>query len=442
LLGFAFAAPTGTTIASYERHADGEVKMVAGGPPPWSWAYGEFATFVGGNDILGLGQCGNCGVFTAGWLQPSFSPRLTRLFSALRCESQFGNPCESNGSHFALHWITLRLEDLKVPQVLGASGSVLAKEPQRGQRFLSLTLRDIGGGLLKTRVEVDGQRFSEQGIDDNAGRCRSPFVSPVPCKLSATVELPVDTTRMSDGEHQLTVRVFDATGVNSALYGPVPVVVDNVPDPPSAAKLVCPTGVDGKLTRRVGTKTTRFGGLASVTGRIAGRVSVRKARVALVDRSGARATAQSARVNRHRRFHLRLRVRKPLLVRPVLLAESGVPRLCGSQLRLNVRAGVTLNVTPTRLVNRESIKMRGRLLGLPLPAAGKTIVIQARARGLPIWTRVSTFRADGSGSFTFRYRFRRTFQRTTYEFRAVAPRQRSYPFARGWSRVRRAEVLP
>jgi hypothetical protein len=442
MFGFVFTAPPGTTIANYERHADGDTTQVPGAPPPWNWGYSEFGTSVGSDEILANGSCDNCGVFTAEWTQLSFVPRLTRLFSALQCRSHGGSACTANGAHFVLHSITLRLEDLAAPQVLDASGSVLEKAPQRGQRFLSLKLRDVGGGLLKTRVEVDGQRFSEQGVDQNAGRCRTPFVAPVPCKLSADVELAVDTTRLADGDHSLSLRVFDATGINSALYGPIPITVDNVPDPPGRVKLVCPTNAVGKLSRRLGAKTTRYGGMASVTGRIGGRVSVRGTRVALVDRFGSPAVARSARVGQGRRFRLRLRVRKPLLVRPVLLAPSGALKLCGAGLRLNVRAGVRLSVAPKRLLNGERITMSGRLLGLPVPPAGKTIVIQARAKGVPTWTNVSTIRSGSSGRFTFRYRFRRTFQRTVYEFRAVAPKQRNYPFARGWSRVRRAAVSP
>ncbi len=443
LLGFVFTAPTGTTIAGYERHADGDVKQIPMGPPPWSWAYGEFGTVVGDDDIVGLGECGNCGMFTAEWLRPNISPRLTRLIAALSCESQSQTPCAGSGAYFALHWITLRLEDLTAPQVLDASGPVLEGESQRGVRYLMLKLRDTGGGLLKTRIEVDGQRFAEQGIDDNAGRCRIPFVTPVPCKLSANVELPVDTSRLADGDHQVTVRIFDATGVNSVLYGPITISVDNVPDPPGpASALICPPTAGGKLTGRLKAKTTGFGGMASVSGRIVGHISVRGMRVGLVDASGTPATTRSAPVGHGRRFHLRLRVRRPLLVRPVLLAASGDPRLCGAKLRVNVRAGVKFAVAPKRLVNGETIEMRGRLLGLPVPAAGQTIVIQARARGVPIWTRVSMIRTDSSGRFKFRYRFQRTFQRTTYEFRAVAPKQRTSPFARGWSRVRKALVSP
>jgi hypothetical protein len=442
LLGFSFTAPSGTTIAGYDRHADGVADSTIG---PTYWSYGEFGTLVGHEDIVGIGQCGGCGVFTAGWLSPNLSYRLTRLISALRCESSSqGNttPCQANGSHFSLRWITLRLEDLKAPQVVSASGSLLENSaPQHGSRFLSLKLRDVGGGLLKTRVEVDGQRFSEQNVDDNGGRCKTPFVATVPCKLVANVELPIDTARIAEGHHAISVRVLDATGVNSTLYGPIPIDVDNVPDPKPTI-LTCPSGVEGKLTRHLNAKAIRFGGMVSVKGRIAGRVSLRGARVALVDLSGARATKRSARVRGDGRFRLRLRPRQSGLVRPVLLAASGVAQLCGVPVRLRVQAGMRFDVTPKRLSNGQSIRMSGRLLGIPVPDRGKTVVLQARAKGIPRWARVTMTRAGASGRFTFQYRFRRTFHQTTYEFRAVSPVQRGYPYARGWSKIRRAVVAP
>ena len=53
---------------------------------------------------------------------------------------------------------------------------------------------------------------------------------------------------------------------------------------------------------------------------------------------------------------------------------------------------------------------------------------------------MTLMRTDPAGHFNFAYRFRKTFQTTTYEFRAAVPRERGYPFRRGWSRIRRAAV--
>jgi hypothetical protein len=86
--------------------------------------------------------------------------------------------------------------------------------------------------------------------------------------------------------------------------------------------------------------------------------------------------------------------------------------------------------------------MRGRVAAVRLPKQGKSVAIQARARGAGSWTTVTLMRTDPAGHFNFAYRFRKTFQTTAYEFRAVVPRERGYPFHRGWSRIRRATVSP
>ena len=168
------------------------------------------------------------------------------------------------------------------------------------------------------------------------------------------------------------------------------------------------SGDEGDPVRRdgIGARTNRRRYLASWVPRGAGG-SVRGA-----------SHIRSARVRRSGRFRLRLRPRTSQLVRPILLAASGVPQLCGAPIRLRVRAGMKFAVAPKRLANGQSIRMSGRLLGLPMPDVDKSVVMQARAKGVSTWTTVSTLRVGRSGRFTFRYRFRRTFQRTTYEFRA------------------------
>jgi hypothetical protein len=113
---------------------------------------------------------------------------------------------------------------------------------------------------------------------------------------------------------------------------------------------------------------------------------------------------------------------------------------CGRPLKLAVRAGVRLTARPRQLRNGQMIRLRGRVARWRLPQHGRTVAIEARARGASSWTTVTLMRTEAAGSFDFAYRFRKTFQTTTYEFRAVAPRERGYPFRRGWSRIRRATV--
>jgi hypothetical protein len=446
LIGFSFVAPPGTTISGYERTAEGDVTMVSASPGSWTWVFGEAGTLVGHDEVVDLyTACDNCGPFLSSADIPpgAFGYRISRLVTGLQCIGR-GARCESTGAHFDVRRISVHLEDLMPPQILAASGSLSDQtKPLRGEATLTLRLRDVGGGLYKTRIEADGQRVSERLIDDPRGTCRPPFVAPVPCPSSASVDLPIDTTRWSEGEHAITVRVIDATGVNATTYGPIRVLVDNVPEvvPASAQRFSCPPTPQMKVVRRLRKPVVPFGGINWVTGRVRGpRSELRGSRVALIDGSGTRtAGARAAGVGQRGRFKLRIRSRVPGEVRPIVLSSSGQPRACGRSLKLKVRAGVQFAVAPRRLRNGQSIVMRGRIRS-KVPPHGKKVAIQARARGATAWTTVTVLRSNRAGRFRFRYRFRRTFVRTTYEFRAVAPRERGHPYLRGWSPTRRAVV--
>jgi hypothetical protein len=445
LHGFSFRAPAGTTIAGFDSASEGVVTTIPIGPPPWNWNYGVFGTEAGSGRFVDVAiQCGNCGPFSAAGDNPFSGFRLSQIIFGLECDEYRTNPCSENGSHFTLRRVALHIEDQKPPQVLASRGTLLGGAARlSGERNLTLNLRDVGGGLLKARVEADGQKLTERSIDDPRGTCKPPFVAPVPCSTAATVDLPIDTTQLSDGMHAISVRVFDATAVNSVLYGPIMVTTDNVADAIAPGRISCPATGAITVTRRLRRSVVHFGAANWLSGRVAGpRSKIRGGTVALLDASNVRMPVPAARIGRSGRFELRLRPVRQEKVRPVLLSSTEQPQACGRRVSVRVRAGLKFDVAPRRLRNGQSIVMSGRLRALPVPAAGKTVAIQARARGLASWTTVSLVRSDSRGRFKYRYRFRRTFQETTYEFRAMAPRERGYPYLRGWSPLRRATVMP
>ena len=371
--------------------------------------------------------------------------QLSRVLFSLKCgDNRNSGACQDNGSSFSLRRIAVKLDDTTPPNVVSSSGSLLAKSsPQRGERHLELKLHDVGSGLYRVRVDVDGDPMSELPVDENQGACKAPFVLPVPCKLDATVDVPVDTTRLSEGRRTIHVRAFDATGVNAAVVGPISIVVDNAPDPPPRGTSACPRKNVATVGRRLRTKVLRFGRSALIVGRVSGsRKSLRGARVGVVDNPSLHGRPRLARIGRRGRFHLRVRPAVSTAIRPILVSARGVARACGKALKLKVRAGLRLVISPRHLRNGQSIRMDGRVVGRHIPRRGKAVAIQARARGAASWTTVTLMRSDSAGRFHFSYRFRKTFQTTTYEFRAVAPRERGYPYMRGWSRVRRAIVSP
>jgi len=441
--GLTFSAPPGTNIAGFRRHVEVRIVQVPGGPPPWWWNYFEAGTVVGEHQLTGLRASSNPRPYDDDFEYP-LTQRLSRVQFSLECaDAQNAGPCQDNGSSFSLRRIAVQLNDTTPPTVLGSSGSLLAATgPQRGERHLELKLRDVGSGLYRVRVDVDGERTSELPIDENQGGCKRPFVLPVPCKLAATVDIPVDTTRLSEGRHTILVRALDATGVNAATVGPISIVVDNAPDPPPRGTSACPQQNVATVRGRLKTKVLRFGRSALIVGRVSARRSLSGARMGVVDNPLLNGRPRLARVGRGGRFRIRLRPRQSTTIQPILVSAHGVAEACGKPLKLNVRAGVRLATSPRHLRNGESIRMDGHVSGRRIPRQGKAVAIQARARGAGSWTTVTLMRSDPLGRFHFTYRFRKTFRTTAYEFRAVAPRERGYPYLRGWSRVRRAIVSP
>jgi hypothetical protein len=106
---------------------------------------------------------------------------------------------------------------------------------------------------------------------------------------------------------------------------------------------------------------------------------------------------------------------------------------------LEVRAGVTLAPSRRRVRNGDEILFRGRVLGRPVPEAGKLLALQAQTSSG--WRTFATPRARaGDGRFSVSYRFTGTPYTTRYAFRVIAPRESSYPYAWGASKVARVLV--
>lgn len=110
-----------------------------------------------------------------------------------------------------------------------------------------------------------------------------------------------------------------------------------------------------------------------------------------------------------------------------------------SDVRLLVKAVTSLRANRRAVVNGEDVVFRGRLKGGPLPPTSKLVQLQAFSRGR--WLTFATPRADpASGLWAYRYRFAATRGRVRYRFRARVPREGSYPFETGTSRVTRVTV--
>jgi hypothetical protein len=102
-------------------------------------------------------------------------------------------------------------------------------------------------------------------------------------------------------------------------------------------------------------------------------------------------------------------------------------------LKLRVPAATSAKVSRRSVRNGQAVTFRGRVRGLPVPAAGKLVEIQVRFTDR--WQTFRTTRSDGLGRWSSRYRFQRTRGVQRYRFRVRLPKEAGYPFETSVSRT-------
>jgi hypothetical protein len=336
----------------------------------------------------------------------------------------------------------IALRDDTAPTLSAPAGSLVT--PGRvlaGIADASVAAQDTGGGLATVAVEIDGAVVERRAVDANGGRCVTPYTALVPCKLSATAAIALDTNRIADGRHVLRLLVVDAAG-NTAAVGPLDITVRNTPTScgPGAAGV----RVRGGFGRRLRARTTaRLGQRVVLRGRVlANGAPVAGAQVRIVRRleqRGARSGLLAAVVTTgpDGRFGHRIRARASARLRLGIRARSETTLTCSRRLRLRTRASATLRVSDGVVAGAARVTFRGRLRGGHVPVTGKLVVLQGYDRGA--WHTFATAKSDRRGRFHASYRFRG--RPGTYRVRARIPADASYPFALGTSRSVRVRVL-
>lgn len=120
--------------------------------------------------------------------------------------------------------------------------------------------------------------------------------------------------------------------------------------------------------------------------------------------------------------------------RTLRFAYAGSPLILPTQteVKLRVPATSSLRVSDRRVLNGQAVTFGGRVRSLPAPPGGKLVELQVRLSGR--WQTFRTTRTDPAGSWSIRYRFKRTRGVQRFRFRARLPREAAYPFQAGSSR--------
>jgi hypothetical protein len=329
------------------------------------------------------------------------------------------------------------------------------------QRVLVQHATDISG-IKRLAVYVDNAPAPVGMLDYEQDLNRCSWWKASPCGDVADVEIPVDTRQLADGPHNITVTAFDAAG-NAKTSSTHVVTVRNGGDAaPSgatvtdagAASLDVPNGIDATSSAKLSvvfdqnkksSVKAKYGKIVAVRGKLTDdrSIPISDAQVdygALPTRPGARRQdLGSLRTDRNGEFVLTV----PTKLGSRQLRFSYRPRLGGpvavtTDAQLDVLAPLSLKVGPKRVRNKHRVTFSGKLAAGPIPRKGKLVNLQVLVDGR--WHTFATVRSSKSGKFRYGYRFKRTYGRMTYRFRALSRYEAAYPFVAGHSKTVRVRV--
>ncbi len=384
----------------------------------------------------------------------------THLYLIASCGSAFGESCEAgkgdeNGYAAAvyLYAADITLEQTAGPSASDVSGELASAPSVAGTSDVAFDASDPGSGVYEAVFSVDGQVVQSTVPDSNGGHCQNvggtsdglpAFLYLQPCAPSVSVDVPFDTTHLSDGTHHLVVSVTDAAG-NSAPVLDREITVAN-PPPPGTPGPLNGTGASAQATLDVawvGSKKTRITGAYDRAHTIAGRLTapgggpIAGAQIDCTATPAAQGAKAAAMACPKTGPDGRSTVRVPggLSSRTIALAYrehigDALP-VATRTLGLTVKAGVRLRVRPHTTSVGHTIHFTGKLLGGPIPHGGKQLVLEARSPGGP-WIEFDVVKTNGHGGYRDSYTFKFPGP-VDYRFRAVSESEADYPFATGAS---------
>jgi hypothetical protein len=353
----------------------------------------------------------------------------------------------------------------------GAAGTAISDAAWVGAEPMTWQATDEGGGIYRLGIELDGQTETYLPGPDNGGRCSDAdpsnpdpyeFVLPVPCQLAASGAATIDTTRLPNGTHSVRVYVEDAGGNQTTIFGPAAKEIANdfrargfyAAGRFFNPRLSSPRAVNGngggegariraRLSRRhrSGVRTrVAFGERVRVRGSIRS-ASGEPVRGALLFRA-ERVTGGDWRLDgavhsrRDGSFTYLVDARRPsrdlaLVYFPFSDSHDNVR---SNELRIGVRAGLTIAVNRHRTHNGGRVVFRGRVLG-PVPERGVAVSLQAMVgHHFQTFRQLRTTSLRG-GRLRTVYRFTNTRRTARYRFRFKLVEQAGLPFETGTSKT-------
>jgi hypothetical protein len=468
-----YTPPSGSTLiggsVDVSLYADGYGQDASGTAVAYSPEYQYNGSNVFFQCAAGLTPCANGTNDFAGVLGIP-SGRGGSLYLSAGCGGDAGQACDEGGSEGAwslvrLWWANLLLSSEATPSGSSVGGTLLSPNAE-GTAELTLDAADPGGpGVYLVTVEIDGKAVYSGTPNNNGGKCVPVGTSGAalmfdygqPCPASESVDLPINTSNLANGQHTLKVVVQDAAGNSAVVYDgtittkqPLSGSLGAMPGPgtgmaSSAGSSVAPAGVPNgttasrtaqlhlgvrsRITRSYAHRAVRITGrllnaagqpIDGATLEVLQQVSGSPTSTVIAHaRTGSKGTfATTAPGGPTRTIEVAYRA-----------FSTDASYAAVAAIQESVSAGVRLNVAPRRTSPEGTITLSGRVLG-PVPAQGVVVELLVHYRGH--WEPFRDPRTDSRGRFHVVYQFQGGVGR--FPFRAlVFGNQSGFPFIHGES---------
>ena len=466
-----YTPPGGSTLVGgsvdVSFFADGRGYDASGTAVAYSPEYAYNGSNVFFQCASGLPPCANGSYDYSGVLGIP-AGRGGSLYLSAGCGGGSGASCDEGGSEggwslVRLWWANLLLSNDATPDASGVSGTLLTPNAS-GTDELTFDAADPGGpGVYSVTVQIDGSAVYSGTPNNNGGRCVAVGTSGgalmfdygQPCPPSESVDLPINTTALANGQHTLKVSVEDAAGNSAVVYdgtistkqpsenslgalpGPgtsaasSPAPTPAVPNGTTASRMAQLTlGVKRRITRIYAHRALR------VTGRLVDGQGNPIAGATLdvlaqVSRSASMVAIGNASTSANGTFTASVPGGPTRTIEIAYRAFSTDASYAAvAKIAEAVEAGVKLAVSPYRTGSEGTITLSGQVLG-PVPAQGVAVELLVHYRGR--WEPFRVPQTDSRGRFEVVYQFQGGIGR--FPFRAsVLGGQAGFPFAHGESR--------
>lgn len=466
-----YTPPAGSTLiggsVDVSMFADGGGYNASGTAVAYTPSFAYDASDVFFQCASGLPPCSN-GTYDFSGVLGLPADRGGSFYIGAGCGGAAGYACDEGGSEGAwslvrVWWANFLLSNEATPTGSGITGTLLDQNAE-GTAELTLDAADPGGpGVYLVTVEIDGNTVYSGTPNSNGGKCvpvgtsggALMFDYGQPCPGSESVDLPIKTTALANGQHTLKVVVQDAAGNSAVAYdgtistkqpaenslgaqpgpgtstanAPTPVAVPNGTTASRTAQLT--VGLKHRITRTYADRALRVAGRL-LDGQGNPIADARLDVLQQVSGSASMAVIGHASTSANGTFTASVPGGPTRTIEIAYRAFSTDTSYAAvAKIAEQVDAGVKLAVSPHRTGSEGTITLSGQVLG-PVPAQGVAVELLVHYRGR--WEPFRVPQTDSRGRFEVVYQFEGGIGR--FPFRAaVLGGQTGFPFAHGESRA-------